>query len=100
MPERINEVRTFELSYTCDGEKDAPCEGMMIPSGSVLQTSPPMFQHRCKKCGNVKYLPNQYPQLMSLKIGDEIPPQWIDKLDRVRQDIPGEIKPAKKIVLS
>lgn len=82
MPEKILEVRMFEVRYTCDGASKPGCEGMMAPTGEMLTVNPPLFKHRCIKCGDVKFLPRNYPMTIGLPISEPIPDVWVDKLDR------------------
>src|ERR1700745_1893322 len=88
MSEKIREVRMFEGAYMCDGKSDAKCDGTMMPTGEILQVAPPMFKHRCLKCGDIKYLNRNFPLTVGIPINDPIPEVWLDKLDRTQINNP------------
>lgn len=105
MAEKIVEGRLFELRYYCDAVPatvaEKKCDGMMVPTGQMMPVAGqrvPLHKHICNKCRDVKYLHGTYPMPLFLPVGDPIPDEWVEKLDRDRVNNPPEVKP--KIALS
>lgn len=95
MPERILEMRVFEVRYQCDDEKDGrQCEGSMRFTGERLAQN--LFKHICPACRAVKILPLTYPVPMGLPINEPIPEQWHDKLVREQVHNP---PPEKSVIV-
>lgn len=59
------EVRVYEVSYDCDYCKI----GEMRPTGHEKLTSPPIVEHVCDHCGEIKeFLGRRYPHRKYVRI--------------------------------
>jgi hypothetical protein len=61
------EVKSIVTSYLTDMICDKCGVGEMEPTGLVLTSSPPQYQHQCNNCGNPENYPVQYPFLTQEK---------------------------------
>ena len=58
MGELKSRVRVYRIDYICDEDG---CEGFVLPTGLVLDSYPPFYEHECKLCGkgysfhNIRY---------------------------------------------
>jgi hypothetical protein len=60
MPEEINPVSSFLMSYLCDY-----CgEGGMVATGVDHPSWPAKYEHVCDNCGKLALLPEQYPRIV------------------------------------
>ncbi len=60
MAEKRTEVKTYQVTYTCD-----VCnEGEMQPAGVTLMSNPAQYPHKCKKCGSEKTFRSKYPKIV------------------------------------
>lgn len=65
MGELFRECEVLRVYRKCD-----TCgEGMMIPTGVTLFSSPPKYQHECDKCGVIENYPQEYPYLYTIETG-------------------------------
>ena len=62
MSEKYKNVTTFRVSYACDVEL---CLGELLPTGnSDTNCKPPLYQHKCNKCGAIQVFEKIYPQII------------------------------------
>ncbi len=54
------EVKVFREHAHCDCGK-----GELLPTGSMLMSDPPTFQHRCASCGHAEQFPDRYPRIIT-----------------------------------
>lgn len=40
------------------------CGGQMMPTGIVICTYPPMYEHQCAKCGKQEMRRHEYPRII------------------------------------
>lgn len=60
-------VKYFEEHYECDF-----CgQGQVLPVGTVLLSMPPIYPHRCNKCGQPYNFPHRYPTLVLERENDD-----------------------------
>lgn len=55
--EKVARVDTLVVDNICDECK----EGVMRPTGEVLQSNPPQYVHKCVKCGHTANYGIAYP---------------------------------------
>lgn len=59
MPERKKEVRTFQVTMSCE-----KCgAGEMQPTGVALMSNPAQYPHRCDQCGHAQSFERTYPYI-------------------------------------
>ena len=57
MAEKVCDAKLIMVFQFCD-----KCEeGKMIPTGIVVSTNPPQYEHQCELCGNRSYYSTTYP---------------------------------------
>lgn len=57
--ERRFKVSAYSVVYICD-----KCDlGEMLPTDKLSGTIPLKFEHKCKNCGTLSYLPKKYPYI-------------------------------------
>lgn len=59
MPEETNNTKAVEVDYVCDVCK----KGRMRPTGIILERLPPLYVHKCNKCGQGMNLYCTYPTI-------------------------------------
>lgn len=59
--ERTFPIQHVGVKYIC--EHCGEGEMLFVPDNDILLTFPPMFKHRCNKCGGELSLPRQYPYI-------------------------------------
>lgn len=57
MAEKVCDTKLIMVFQFCDKCED----GQMNPTGKVLNTYPPYYEHQCELCGEVKYFNTTYP---------------------------------------
>ena len=63
------EIKKYKVEYWCD-----KCgEGLVRPTGAVIDTNPPIYPHRCSKCGEDYCFAKTYPYEKDEEIGE-----WTD----------------------
>jgi len=62
MPKIETEVATFKIEYICDHCK----KGHMIPTGKVLLSYPPKYEHKCDNidCNTIESFDITYPTIL------------------------------------
>ena len=66
MGELVQDCKVLEVHMRCD-----TCgEGMMVPTGVMFPTNPPLYQHECSRCGVIEDFPQTYPYIRTVAVGD------------------------------
>ena len=80
--EEAFEVRPIGIRYKCEFCQDG--EQIVDPKGAVLTSMPPLFPHKCNKCGKTMHLPKTYPYIYWENLNDSSE----DKSDEEKKELP------------
>lgn len=62
MPERKNDLVPIKGMQTIEFECDVCCQGYMKPTGIMLTSLPPKYQHECNVCKAIQNFDCSYPR--------------------------------------
>lgn len=74
MPIEQEPLRPIRVDYKCDKCGD----GCMRPTGTVLMSDPPKYEHRCQLCGARQNFTHQYPTIMHAPEGELLNPKHLE----------------------
>ncbi len=66
--EVASEVKVFRVKMKCNKCK----EGDMVCGNTVLSLYPPLYSHKCNKCGNVENYKRKYPYTKYVPVDEEV----------------------------
>lgn len=67
MPKIKTKVIVKKVNYICDNCE----EGHMLPTGVCLPVNPPLYPHKCDKCGaEMRFRATKYPHIIYENIDD------------------------------
>ena len=64
MSEKKFELKAFGVDYVCDKCGD----GLMEQTGIFLPVDPPLWKHKCSKCGHEQNMHDKYPAVRYVRV--------------------------------
>lgn len=63
--EKESRIESWSVKYFCDEEK---CKGVVVFTGEVLTSYPPIYIHKCEDCGKQYKLRISYPYIRNKEV--------------------------------